>query len=139
MGVCPSCQALFRRRHSGFCDSEGHLESLPILSAGRSPQILCVHGLISHPHRWNPPVTRHCAAAAQSLSRVQLFATPGTVACQAPLSVGFSRQEYWSGLPFSSPGLAVWTVLILCTMVVPLPLHSRVLSQLLYCALGAWF
>ena len=38
------------------------------------------------------------------LSRVQLFATPGTVAYQAPPSMGFSRQEYWSGLPFPSPG-----------------------------------
>ena len=38
------------------------------------------------------------------LSRVQLFATPWTVACQAPLSMEFSRQEYWSGLPFPSPG-----------------------------------
>ena len=35
------------------------------------------------------------------LSRVWLFATPWTVARQAPLSMGFSRQEYWSGLPFS--------------------------------------
>ena len=33
-----------------------------------------------------------------------LFATPQTVACQAPLSTGFSRQEYWSGLPCPSPG-----------------------------------
>ena len=40
----------------------------------------------------------------KSLSRVRLFATPWTVAYQAPLSVGFSRQEYWSGLPFPSPG-----------------------------------
>ena len=39
-----------------------------------------------------------------SLSRVQLFATPWTVVCQAPPSMGFSRQEYWSGLPFPSPG-----------------------------------
>ena len=38
------------------------------------------------------------------LSRVQLFVTPWTVAHQAPLSMGFSRQEYWSGLPFPSPG-----------------------------------
>ena len=30
--------------------------------------------------------------------------TPWTIACQAPLSMGFSRQEYWSGLPFPSPG-----------------------------------
>ena len=37
-------------------------------------------------------------------SRVQLFDTPWTVACQAPLSMGFSRQEYWSGLPLPSPG-----------------------------------
>ena len=37
------------------------------------------------------------------LSRVRLFATPWTVACHAPLSMGFSRQKYWSGLPFPSP------------------------------------
>ena len=36
----------------------------------------------------------------KSLSRVQLFATLWTVAYQAPLSMGFSRQEYWSGLPW---------------------------------------
>ena len=40
----------------------------------------------------------------KSLSRVRLFATPWTVAYQAPLSMGFSRQERWSGLPFPSPG-----------------------------------
>ena len=40
----------------------------------------------------------------KSLSCVQLFATPWTLAHQAPLSMGFSRQEYWSGLPFPSPG-----------------------------------
>ena len=41
----------------------------------------------------------------QLLSCVQLFATPRTVACQGPLSMGFSRQEYWSGLPFPSSGI----------------------------------
>ena len=40
----------------------------------------------------------------KSLSRVPLFATPWTVAHQAPPSMEFSRQEYWSGLPFRSPG-----------------------------------
>ena len=39
----------------------------------------------------------------KSLSRVRLFATPWVVAYQAPVSMGFSRQEYWSGLPFPSP------------------------------------
>ena len=38
------------------------------------------------------------------LSHVQLFAMPWTVAYQVPPSIGFSRQEYWSGLPFPSPG-----------------------------------
>ena len=38
------------------------------------------------------------------LSHVRLFGIPWTVARQAPLSIGFSRQEYWSELPFPSPG-----------------------------------
>ena len=61
---------------------------------------------------------------AKSFSHVQLFGTLWTIACQASLSMGFSRQEYWSGLPFpfagdlpdpgielvspASPELAVW-------------------------------
>ena len=40
----------------------------------------------------------------KSLSPVRLFATPWTAACQVPPSMGYSRQEYWSGLPFTSPG-----------------------------------
>ena len=40
----------------------------------------------------------------KSLSRLRLFVTPWTVAQQAPPSLGFSRQEYWSGLLFPSPG-----------------------------------
>ena len=53
--------------------------------------------------------TRRCSASlvtkwVKSLSRVRLFATPWAVAYQAPPSVGFSRQECWSGLPFPSPG-----------------------------------
>ena len=41
---------------------------------------------------------------AQLLSLVQLLEIPWTVACQAPLSMEFSRQEYWNGLPFPPPG-----------------------------------
>ena len=41
---------------------------------------------------------------AKSLSRVWLLVIPWTVACQAPLFMGFSRQEYWSGLPCPPPG-----------------------------------
>ena len=46
-----------------------------------------------------------------SLSCVQLFATPWTVAHQAPLSMRFPRLEYWSGLPFPSPEVVTWRVL----------------------------
>ena len=46
----------------------------------------------------------HFVVMVQSLSRVRLFASPRTVARQAPLSMGFPRQEYLSGLPFASPG-----------------------------------
>ena len=49
--------------------------------------IVCAHGC-------NGLVSKSCPT----------LATPWTVACQTPLSMGFSRQEYWSGLPFPSPG-----------------------------------
>ena len=45
-----------------------------------------------------------CCVSAQLLSHIRLFATPWTVVHQAPLSMRFSRQEYWSGLPFPPPG-----------------------------------
>ena len=45
-----------------------------------------------------------CVCVCYSLSHVQLFASLWTVTLQAPLSMGFSRQEYWSGLPLTSPG-----------------------------------
>ena len=45
-----------------------------------------------------------CVCVCYSLNHAQLFATPWTVAHQSPLSMGFSRQEYWSGFPFPPPG-----------------------------------
>ena len=52
-----------------------------------------------------PDLWQYCdRAAAYVLAHVQLFATPWTVAHQAPLSTGFSKQEYWSGLPCPPPG-----------------------------------
>ena len=47
---------------------------------------------------------RTCPCMLSHFSRVRLFETPWTVACQAPLSMGFSRQEYCSGLPCPPPG-----------------------------------
>ena len=54
------------------------------------------HASVSPPVKW---VSVNCL-----LGHVQLFLTPWVVACQASLSMGFSRQEHWSGLPFPSPG-----------------------------------
>ena len=51
----------------------------------------------SFPNAWKWKVK------VKSISRIRLFATPWTIAYQAPLSMGFSRQEHWSGLPFPSP------------------------------------
>uniref|UniRef100_A0AAA9TSV9 G protein subunit alpha 15 n=1 Tax=Bos taurus TaxID=9913 RepID=A0AAA9TSV9_BOVIN len=51
----------------------------------------------------SPHVAFGCCSV-QSLSHVRLIGTPRTVACQAPLSLKFSRQEHWSGLPFPSSG-----------------------------------
>ena len=53
---------------------------------------------------WSPPKRDTLCRIVSSLSHVRLFATPWTVAHQALPSTGFSRQEYWSGLPFPSPG-----------------------------------
>ena len=53
---------------------------------------------------WEQPLWRQCGCMLSHFSRVQLFSTPWTVAYQAPLSMGFSRQEYWSGLPSPPPG-----------------------------------
>ena len=62
----------------------------------------CVSAMVlsGTPH----PCSVSFTVVVQSLSHAQFFATPWTVAGQAPLSMGFPRQEYWSGLPFPSPG-----------------------------------
>ena len=53
----------------------------------------------------NTQIVKDCGTSVpSSFSPVLLFVTPWTLVYQAPLSMGFSRQEYWSGLPFPSPG-----------------------------------
>ena len=72
-----------------FLISPASIRSLPFLSF-MVP--ICV---------WNVPLY---VCMLSRFSHVQLFATLWTVACQAPLSMGFSRQQYWSGLPSPPPG-----------------------------------
>ena len=78
-----SCQ------HPRFQAQEWHLHSCHTLL---SSQLLPTAHLLQVHHPLRGP------------SRVRLFATPWTVALQAPLSMGFSRRKSWSGLPFPSPG-----------------------------------
>ena len=67
---------------------------------------------------------------AKSFQCVRLFATPWTIAHQAPLPVGFSRQEYWSGFPFPppwdlpDPGIKPWSLRLLYWQVGSLPLAT---------------
>ena len=66
-----------------------------------SPSASSIHGIF--PGK-STGVGYHCLLLeVKSLSHVQLFATPWTVAYYGPPSMGFSRQEYWSGVPFPSP------------------------------------
>ena len=60
--------------------------------------------LAARDHDFSPEWPLNICLTWKSLSHVQLFAIPWTVARQAPLSMGFFRQEHWSGLPFPSPG-----------------------------------
>ena len=61
------------------------------------------------PNHWTtrdfPQLSFEAVFMLSCFSRVRLFVTPWTVAYQAPLSMGFSRQEYWSGLPFLLQGI----------------------------------
>ena len=69
---------------------------IPITKKGNAKECsnYCTIALILHASK----------VKVKSLSCVRLFATPWTGAHQAPPFMGFSRQEYWSGLPFPSPG-----------------------------------
>ena len=75
-----------------------HHHSLPPFSILNSPCPI----LLSPPHRYNVCVSL-CVCVCQLLSCVQLFVTPWTIVCQALLSMEFSKQENWSGLPIPSP------------------------------------
>ena len=68
-------------------------------------QIIWGNILFSESPKYTAYLFKALSSPLCMLSYVWLFMTPGAVAHQAPLSMGFSRQEYWSGLPFPSPDL----------------------------------
>ena len=67
-------------------------------------QRLCYRIVVRHKRVYRANLFLQSCICACLLSHVWLFVTLWTVACQAPLSMEFSRQEYWSGLPFPTPG-----------------------------------
>ena len=100
---------------SGRCPEGGHGNPLQYSCLenpmDRGAWWVMVHSITVR-HNWSDLACMHIKALFMSyFCRVVvlvaqsswLFATPWTVECQAPLSMGCSRQEYWSGLPFSSP------------------------------------
>ena len=64
----------------------------------------CLDKSYDHWPPWSSLPYLSCTCMPSCFSRVQLFATLGAVDPQAPLSMGFPRQKYWSGLPFLTPG-----------------------------------
>ena len=66
------------------------------------------YGVVPSTGTQSPPLQK-TELKLKWLSRVRLFATPWTVAYQDPLSMGFSRQQYWSGLPLPSPEVGAYS------------------------------
>ena len=81
---------------------EGLLEDRHSIETSRQVMIHARDGW-RRPNPYRNAGTSLCVCMLSHFSRVQLFVTPWTVACQTPLSMGFRRQKYWSGLSFPPP------------------------------------
>ena len=105
----PNCRPCWGVRAHNSCFSKMCVSCLVVSDSlqPHSPPGPSVHGIFRQEH-WSglpfpSPKGTMERKKVKSLSRVWLFATPWTVAYQAPPSMEFSRQAYWSGLPFPSP------------------------------------
>ena len=106
----------FRMDWSDLLAVQGTLKSLLQHHSSKASTLQCSAFFMTQPAQLYMTTGRHsqlimCMCMLSSFSHVQLLATPFTVACQDPLSIEFSTQEYWSGLPchtprdFPSPGM----------------------------------
>jgi len=84
-------------------DGSSPSSPIPGILQARTPEWVAIS--FSNAWKWKVKV-KWTLDWVNTLSRVRLFATPWTTAYQAPPSMGFSRQEYWSGVPLPSPPLA---------------------------------
>ena len=98
VAAAPAAAAKSRQSCPTLCDPRNGsppASPVPGILQARTPEWIAIS--FSSAWKWKVKV--------KSLSRARLFTTPWTAAYQAPLSVGFSRQEYWSGVPLPSPYL----------------------------------
>ena len=94
---------LGKQTHQSWCYA-WVISSLPSAGIGNLSVKWMVRGTCSRIDVAGTDQRKQEAVKVKLLSRVQLFTTPWSIAHQAPQSMEFSRQEYWSGLPFPSPG-----------------------------------
>ena len=87
---------------SAGVDCHFHLQGIFLTQESNPGLPHCRQTLYRLSHQGNQRAKQK--SKVKSLNHVRLFVTPWTVAYQAPPSMGFSRQEYWNGLPFPSPG-----------------------------------
>ena len=88
---------------------QGYWMNLPFPTPGDQFPVSCNEppgkSIRKHACKKKKKERKHACVHAQPFRHVWYFEIPRTVACQPPLSMGFSRQEYWRGLPFPNPGV----------------------------------
>ena len=99
--LVPSCAEIHTFLHWGSYLSLGKVHGS--YGDSKSRFELIIYNVMGVAHPFGHALCNAWKWKWKSLTHVQLFATPWTVTCQAPLSMEFTRQEYWSGLPFPSP------------------------------------
>ena len=103
---------------SAVVDMEGRLYILTLAAGWDQPRnstVVEISVRLEGTQFWTPQSTA-CTCLCSATSCVWLFAIPWIIALEAPLSMGFSRQEYWGGLPFLPPGELPNQGLTLCLL-----------------------
>ena len=108
----PKCDFLSHASKQQMRGTVSHTKNVRMLQSFTGGQGQAISQWTRHPSpkvRWRGqaglPEAGHCVCMLSHFSHIWLFATLWTIVSQTPLSFGFSRQEYWSGLPFLPAGI----------------------------------
>ena len=141
IGACSQISSISKRHYNDLFQSPSQnccfldtYEHTRVWNSIRACKFILLHSLHTH---------------ACVLGNVQLFATPWTIVCQVPLPMGFSREEYWGGLPVPTPGDLNWPrdrsnlqlLWLLRWQVGPLPLlhwETRLYNHFFFFPAGTW-